>query len=188
MTRLLALTAIFSLASYDYVGACGGSEKFASRGSFGVPVASVGVPMVNPMSRGMAVQQAQFAMSRQAAYAQAAAYNARMQPIRYANANRARQERLAHREARKEVRLAKLEAKRQAEQIFLAKARTWTDSTGNHQVVAILADANAWGVKLQKQDGSTVNVPMENLSSPDQSVAAAFIARGMGNGVMLAGL
>lgn len=140
------------------------------------------------MMQAVAMQSAQFSMARQTAVAQANAYNARMHPIRLAKANRMREQRLAFRNARKEIRIAKLEAQRQQEREFLVKARRWTDSTGNHEIVAILADANAWGVKLQKKDGSTVNVPMEKLSSPDQTMVASVIANGIDNGVMLAGL
>ncbi len=190
-THLVPIAVAILICSSELVSACGGVGSGAriARGSFGggVPIVSA-APAANPMFAAIAMQNAQFAMARQAAIAQANAYNARMRPVRLANASRVRQQRLAMREARKEIRIAKLEAQRHEEQEFLAKARTWTDVTGNHQVIAVLADANAWGVKLQKKDGSTVNVPMERLSSPDQTVVAAVIARGIDNGVMLAGL
>lgn len=179
------------ICSSEFASACGGggSGSKLARGSFGggVPLVSAS-PVANPMFQAVAMQNARFSMARQAAVAQANAYNARMRPVRIANANRVRQERLAMREARKEIKIAKLQSQQREQQEFLAKARTWTDRTGKHKVVAVLADANAWGVKLQKKDGTTVNVPMQRLSSPDQTVVAAALVEGIDNGVMLAGL
>lgn len=148
----LPIAVAILICSSELASACGGGLKSGglARGRFGGGVPIVATPMANPMFQRIAMQSAQFSFARQAAVAQANAYNARMYPVRLAKANQIRQQRLAFRESRKEIRLAKLEAQRQQEREFLAKARTWTDATGNHKVVAILADANAWGVKLQK--------------------------------------
>ncbi|MCG8649058.1 MAG: hypothetical protein MI861_04460 [Pirellulales bacterium] len=117
----------------------------------------------------------QLRMAKQTAIIQAAAYNASVRPIRIANATRVREAKLAGREARKEARFAKLEEQRQLErqrqaesQEFLMKARRWTDSTGKHELMAVLVYASSWGVTLLKQDGTGVHVPMHRLSRNDQ--------------------
>jgi septal ring factor EnvC (AmiA/AmiB activator) len=135
------------------------------------------------------MQSAQFNMARQAASARAAAYNAQMRPVRLANASRVRAEKIARRTARTEFRIAKLEAAKKEQQAFLAKARTWTDSTGSHRVLAVLVDATDVAVKLRKQDGDVIAVPLERLSSPDQSWVASAVDEKRGEkAVMLVSL
>ena len=186
MKYLLTLPLVL-ICTTEMAVACGGGGRsgsgFSSRSLDG-GVRTVGVPMVSPI----AAQTARFNMARQAAIAQTNAYNAAMRPIRLAKANRIRQQKLAQRQARAEIRIAKLEAKRRYQQEFLAKARTWTDSTGKHTVTAILADANDWGVRLKKEDGSFVNVAYDRLSSPDQVWVASVRGDDSKNGVMLARL
>ena len=50
----------------------------------------------------------------------------------------------------------------------IAFARTWTDSTGKYTVEAELLDFKDGNVQLKKEDGKTVNVPIEKLSDTDQ--------------------
>jgi hypothetical protein len=49
-----------------------------------------------------------------------------------------------------------------------AKWRTWTDATGEHKTEAKFGGVIAGKVKLTKQDGSTVQIPLEKLSGEDQ--------------------
>ena len=50
----------------------------------------------------------------------------------------------------------------------LASARTWTDSTGNHTVEAEFVDLKDGKVRLKKEDGKTITIPIERLSEADQ--------------------
>lgn len=124
-------------------------------------------------------------MARQATTAQVRAYNARMMPIRIANAKKARDEKLALRESRTQSRLAKLESQKQKQQAFLAGARTWTDRSGKFTLVAVLVDVSGSQVQLTKEDGSTVRVPLSRLSSADQTLIAEHFSE---DTVMLASL
>lgn len=191
MKRLLVLAVIFTLTSYQDADACGGGgsgvSSLAAYGGRSVSFVYY-VPSVNPLALQQSQYQAQYCRARQAASARAAAYKARMQPIRLANARRIRAEKLALREARIEKRLAKLEAAEREQQAFLAEARTWVDTTGEYQVLAILVDANDWGVKLKKKDGSTVNVPIGQLSSSDRVYVASVIKRDDQKGILLVGI
>ncbi len=179
MRFLLVSAFVFSASIFQSADACGGGgHKSASEGGLAGfskhAVPSFAAP-ATPRNQMVAIPVGQITAARQAATIQAIAYNARMRPIRIANAARVRAAKLASREARKTIMLAKLERDRHEQrekQEFLARARRWTDSTGQHQVLAILADANQWGVKLRKSDGSFVNVPMNRLSNPDQTWVA----------------
>ena len=112
--------------------------------------------------------------TRQTAIAQGAAYHASMRPMRIANATRAREAKLAGRQARKAARLAKLDAELET----LEQARRWTDSSGKHQLVAALVEASSWGVTLAKPDGTRIEVPMNRLSLYDQDFVSNHIASG----------
>ena len=172
MRTLLVSAVILSMGICQYADACGGGGRggkiaFGGRSS-GFDRSPI-VSNFSPQNQMIAMAQGQINMARQAAAMQAIAYNNQMRPIRMANAARVRQMKIARREARKTIMLAKLEQKRRVEQEFLARSRSWTDSTGEYQVTAVLADANDWGVKLRKADGSFVTVPMNRLSVPDQT-------------------
>lgn len=173
----LAVVAVLVL-SVESVHACGGGSGSLARGGFsgkgfgGVPIASnVGMAPV-------AMANARMNMARQASIAQANAYNARMRPIRIANAMKVREAKLAAREARKAVNIAKLQERRRLEteeREFLVKARTWTDRSGEHQLVAIPVGMSGTAIKLQKRDQSIVSVPLESLSGDDQTWVAARV-------------
>lgn len=49
-----------------------------------------------------------------------------------------------------------------------AGARTWTDSTGKHKTEAEFVDCTDGVVRLKKDDGAVISVPMEKLSEADQ--------------------
>ncbi len=71
----------------------------------------------------------------------------------------------------------------------MAKARTWTDSSGSHEVLAVLVDATDVAVKLRKQDGDVIAVPLERLSTSDQSWVASAVGDKRGEkAVMLVSL
>ena len=46
--------------------------------------------------------------------------------------------------------------------------RTWTDRTGTHRTEAIFIELKDGKVTLRKDDGTTINVPLESLSDIDQ--------------------
>jgi hypothetical protein len=46
--------------------------------------------------------------------------------------------------------------------------RTWTDSTGNFRVQAMLRDFNDGTVSLEKEDGQVIRLPIDRLSPVDQ--------------------
>lgn len=133
--------------------------------------------------------QATLGAARQASAMQIARYNASRRAIRFQNATETRQQKLAAREARKQYRLAKLNAD-QKTMSSLADSnasdanepspsngiRTWRDSSGKYQVKATLVDASVSGVKLQKQDGTSVVVSMDRLSEADQFFAIQSIS------------
>ena len=50
----------------------------------------------------------------------------------------------------------------------MALARTWTDSTGKHTVEAEFIDMKDGKVRLKKEDGKTITIPIEKLSDEDQ--------------------
>ena len=50
-----------------------------------------------------------------------------------------------------------------------AEVRTWTDSSGGHQVEAEFVDENAGTVRLKKRDGRITSLPLERLSAADQT-------------------
>ena len=68
--------------------------------------------------------------------------------------------------ARRAVEIKAQAARIQAEEA--AKWRTWTDATGKHKIEAKFGAVIAGKVKLIKRDGSTVQIPLENLSDDDQ--------------------
>ena len=47
------------------------------------------------------------------------------------------------------------------------ESRTWTDKTGKFQVVASYLSHDLAAIKLQKQDGSAISVPLTKLSAED---------------------
>ena len=61
----------------------------------------------------------------------------------------------------------KAEKERQ-EAIEKAKWRTWTDSTGTHKTYAKYSGISFGKVKLVKEDGSAVQLPLEKLSGDDR--------------------
>ena len=58
-----------------------------------------------------------------------------------------------------------------------AGPRTWTDSTGKFKVKATLVDLLDDKVQLQREDGKTVEVPLERLSAEDREAAKAIFER-----------
>ena len=55
--------------------------------------------------------------------------------------------------------------------------RTWTDSTGKHEVVARFVELDGTTVVLRRNDGKTVRVPLARLSDADQRAANEAAAR-----------
>ena len=75
--------------------------------------------------------------------------------------------------AAEKARRAAAEAKRQAEKehkaaVEAAKWRTWSDASGKHEIKAKYSGAISGKVKLVKEDGSAVWIPLEKLSDEDQ--------------------
>jgi len=64
-----------------------------------------------------------------------------------------------------------------------AFARTWRDATGRFQVEAELLDAKGEAVRLKKQDGRVVAVPVGKLSPNDQEFIRGHIADAVAEGV-----
>ena len=54
--------------------------------------------------------------------------------------------------------------------------RTWTDSTGKHQVEAAFVCFDGGKVRLKKKDGKEIAVPLARLSEPDQEFAKKQLA------------
>lgn len=52
--------------------------------------------------------------------------------------------------------------------------REWSDATGQFKLTARLISVTDGKVKLEKQDGSVANVPVDKLSEADQKVVAQF--------------
>jgi len=52
-------------------------------------------------------------------------------------------------------------------------ARKWTDSTGTHTVEAEFLGITDGNVRLKKEDGTVLNVPLEKLSTADRAFAEA---------------
>jgi hypothetical protein len=50
----------------------------------------------------------------------------------------------------------------------MALARTWTDSSGKHTVEAEFVDLKDGKVRIKKESGEIITVPVEKLSEPDQ--------------------
>ena len=46
--------------------------------------------------------------------------------------------------------------------------RTWTDNTGKHTVIATFVEIRDEKVRLKKEDGGTIDVPLEKLSDGDR--------------------
>ena len=182
MRILIALTIVASFCLHQQAVACGGgSSRSSGNGSRG-SLASLG-----SQDRVLANAGMQLNAMRQRAAIQAAERNAKLQPIRLANAQRVRAEKVARREARKQVMLAKMEAKKRETAEFLANARTWTDSSGDYETQAVFVDANESLVRMRKQDGAVVDVPINRLSSPDRIWIATNVRPTGSNAVMLAG-
>ena len=196
LRMLTGLLGILSISLGSHAMACGGGGSTNANSSFAQNSSSSGYdrsayPSQNPLYA-MSQSMSQIASTRQAINSRTAAYNTRMQTLRIARGAAARKASLAARESRKEIRIAKLNSEEistgSTRQLFLSKARTWVDHTGQHRMKAVLVAANSWGVKLQREDGSTVNVPMSRLSSPDQSWVVSNMADKAESTVMLAGL
>ena len=51
-----------------------------------------------------------------------------------------------------------------------AKARTWTDATGQYKIEAELIDFENGQVQLRRADGKVINMPLEKLSVDDQLI------------------
>ncbi|NND98014.1 MAG: hypothetical protein HKN47_11865 [Pirellulaceae bacterium] len=188
-------TSILSLLVCEAAVACGGSggglNSGSSRGLQFARSSQGGMSRCGPSSSpasGVLAMQRQHNLLRQQSAAQIANYHAKMKPLRIARATKMREDKVAAREARSQIRIAKLEAKKREQQSFLAKARTWRDQSGEFELQAILVDANGWGVKLRKQTGAMVNVPIDRLSSSDQSYVARVIADRIQDGAMFVGL
>ncbi len=191
MNSRMTMAFVSLFVASEIASACGGGSSSLARGGRFATGSSglVRSPISSPLVSSVTAQSMRMNMARQAAIAQARAYHAQMRPIRIEKANRMREQKIAQREARAQIRIAKLEENKRKQQEFLADARTWTDSTGKHTLVAILEDANGWGVKLRKQDGGHVNVPHKRLSSSDRAWVAYEIEKAdRDNRFMIAGL
>ena len=57
----------------------------------------------------------------------------------------------------------------------VASARTWTDSTGKHTVEAEFVDLKDGKVRLKKEDGRTITIPIERLSEADRAYVKSQI-------------
>jgi len=52
--------------------------------------------------------------------------------------------------------------------------RTWTDSTGKYKVTATLIDLRDEKVRLKREDGTILEVPLSRFSAEDQQAAKAI--------------
>lgn len=59
-----------------------------------------------------------------------------------------------------------------AQAAAVPKMRFWSDATGKFRVRAALVDRDGASVKLRKEDGSEVSVPLDRLSANDQEYVA----------------
>jgi hypothetical protein len=60
------------------------------------------------------------------------------------------------------------EKREQAAKAQARPARTWTDASGSFSVTAKFRGMVNEVVKLEREDGSVINVPLEKLSEADQ--------------------
>ena len=102
--------------------------------------------------------------------------NARLKPIRIANAKRIREKNLLALERRRDERIAQREQREReaaAQQELLAESREWSDITGKYTTRAKLIASDGRAVQLLKNDGSKVVVPLSRLSPADRDWLAA---------------
>ena len=59
----------------------------------------------------------------------------------------------------------------------LAFARKWTDSTGKHAIEAELVESKDGNVRLKKEDGRLINIPLGHLSDADQNYVRSKAGR-----------
>jgi uncharacterized cupin superfamily protein len=74
----------------------------------------------------------------------------------------------AQAEAQRQDAIERAKAKKDREAIEAAKWRQWTDASGKHQVEAKFCYVISGEVKLTKRDGSSIRVPLEDLSDKDR--------------------
>ncbi len=56
------------------------------------------------------------------------------------------------------------------------KKRLWSDKSAKFKVDAKLIDATSKTIKLEKDDGKVITIPLEKMSEPDQAFVEAFLA------------
>lgn len=75
----------------------------------------------------------------------------------------------ADQEALRKATIERAEAEKEhKEAIEAAKWRTWSDTSGNHKTEAKFSGLLAGKVKLTKRDGSSIQVPLDQLSDEDR--------------------
>jgi SLA1 homology domain 1, SHD1 len=188
MRSIVVAAMALTLAPSEYVFACDGSggQRYADK-QCGPAFANS--PNVNQPFYNAAAANYQMNAMRQESMARAAAYNAKMYPIRLANATKAREAKLAKRQASTKIRLAAAEAKQRAKLEFEANSRTWIDASGQYEVRAIFIKANDRAVQLKKADGKLVNVPLEKLRLVDREyVFTKLLLQHQADEVLLASL
>jgi len=57
-------------------------------------------------------------------------------------------------------------------------AREWTDATGKHRLKAELVDCQDGRVRLAREDGTIISVPLSQLSVADQEYAQSMTNNG----------
>lgn len=57
-----------------------------------------------------------------------------------------------------------------------ATSREWSDASGKFKITGVMVEANETTLKLRKDDGRVVSVPVAKLGSPDQGFITAFLA------------
>lgn len=113
------------------------------------------------------------AVQRSALAQQAAAYRAKMKPIRMAKAAERRRVLLAKRAEHRELMLAR---KRERDRHTMLATRSWTDDTGSHRITAEYLGVSDGQVQLKRTDGLTVRVPLGRLSLNDRMWVSRQVA------------
>ena len=72
-----------------------------------------------------------------------------------------------------------------AEEPNAGQARTWTNNSGKYKVDARFVDLENQAVRLKKQDGEIIVVPLQKRSDADRHVAQRLAVDRLANGVVL---
>ena len=70
----------------------------------------------------------------------------------------------------------------------LEPIRQWTDDTGKYHAIAQLLNADAGSVKLMRDDGFLVTVPLTRLSQPDRKYVEEYFTKSNASAIVMAGV